>query len=107
MIINPFIQLLRVPLTMLDEENHVDVKINLLLHKQHNRKYPPLKEGDQVKIYKKKDKKHQKEHYSVWSQHSYKIDDEIISMGQTFYKIAGFPKMYMRHELLKVELDVK
>ena len=84
------------------KENHFDVKINLLLHKQHNRKYPPLKEGDQVKIYKKKDKKHQKEHYSVWSQNSYKIDDEIISMGQTFYKIAGFPKMYMRHELLKV-----
>ena len=73
-----------------------------MLHKAHNRKYPPLKEGDQVKIYKKKYKKHQKEHYSVWSQKSYKIDDEIISMGHTFYKIAGFPKMYMRHELVKV-----
>ena len=35
------------------DKNEFNVRINLLLHKKHNRLYPPLSVGDNVKIYKK------------------------------------------------------
>jgi hypothetical protein len=84
-------------------ENEFAVKLNLLLNKKQNRLYPELKIGDTVKIYKKKDLKHKKERFSVWSENKYEIESigESI-LGQKTYSIKGLPKTYLRHELLKV-----
>ena len=85
------------------KKNEFEVKLNLLLNKKHNRKYPDLNVGDKVKVYRKKDLKHKKERFSVWMQHIYEIENiQEDKHGQHFYKIKGLPKEYMRHELLKI-----
>ena len=82
-------------------KNELQVRVNLLLHKKHDRIYPELSVNDKVKIYKKKDLKHKKERFSVWSQNTYEIEDIIESHGQQLFRVKGLPKLYLRHELLK------
>ena len=82
--------------------NEFKVRLNLLINKKHNRLYPELNVHDKVKIYKKKDLKHKKERFSVWSANTYEVESIIESHGQKLYKVQGMPKQYMRHELLKV-----
>ena len=83
------------------EKNKFNVRLNLLLHKKHDRRYPPLNVGDNVKIYKKKHT-FDKENKTVWSANTYEIENIEDSLGQNVYKIKGMPKVYLRHELLKV-----
>jgi hypothetical protein len=82
-------------------KNEFNVKLNLLLHKKHDRLYPPLNVGDNVKIYKKKHT-FDKESKSVWTANVYEIENIEDSLGQNVYKIKGMPKVYLRHELLKL-----
>jgi hypothetical protein len=60
------------------------------LNKKHDRKYPELSINDKVKIYKKKDLKHKKERFSVWSQNTYEIEDIIESHGQNYTKLQDY-----------------
>ena len=90
------------PVDATKPKNELHVRVNLLLHKKNDRIYPELNINDKVKIYKKKDLKHKKERFSVWSQNTYEIEDIIESHGQKLYRVQGLPKMYLRHELLKV-----
>ena len=90
------------PVDATKPKNELHVRVNLLLHKKNDRIYPELNIHDKVKIYKKKDLKHKKERFSVWSQNTYEIEDIIESHGQKLYRVQGLPKMYLRHELLKV-----
>ena len=83
-------------------KHELHVRVNLLLNKKHDRNYPELNINDKVKIYKKKDLKHKKERFSVWSQNTYEIEDIIESHGQKLYRVTGLPKLYLRHEILKV-----
>ena len=53
--------------------NEFNVRINLLLNKQHTRIYPILNEGDKIKIFRKK-KIDEKERNSTWSENSYEIE---------------------------------
>ena len=82
--------------------NEFQVILNLLINKKNNRLYPDLNVHDKVKTYKKKDLKHKKERFSVWSANSYEVENIIESHGQKMYRVQGLPKLYMRHELLKV-----
>jgi hypothetical protein len=82
-------------------KNELYVKVNSLLHKKHDRNYAELNINDKVKIYKKKDLKHKKERFSVWSQNTYEIENIIESHGQNLFRVKGLPKLYHRHELLK------
>ena len=83
------------------KENTLQVKLNLELHRVSKRKYPDINVGDEVKLYKKKDK-FDKENKSVWLTTKYKIELITESYGQKYYHITGHKKPYLRHELLKV-----
>jgi hypothetical protein len=85
------------------KKNETEVKLKLLDNKVHTRNYPDININDYVRVYKKKDLKHKKERYSVWSLNKYqiiKISED--KHGQKFYTVRGMPKEYMRHELLLV-----
>ena len=83
------------------KENTLQVKLNLELHRVSKRKYPDINVGDEVKLYKKKDK-FDKEDKSVWLTTKHKIELITESYGQKYYHITGHRKPYLRHELLKV-----
>ena len=68
--------------------NHLDVKLNLELRAKHKRKYPEVKVGDFVKVYRKKDKL-DKERLSLWSKDKFKVIDIVDSMGQDFISWRG------------------
>ena len=77
------------------------VKANMILNSNHTRKYPELNSGDKVKMFRKKTIR-EKERTSYWSEIVYEIVGMRTSMGQTFYKLSGLDREYMRHELLKI-----
>ena len=89
------------PLEARKPENEFNVRINLLLNKQHSRIYPKLDIGDKVKIYRKK-KIFQKERYSKWSEYIYEVEQINHSLGSVFFKLKGLERQYSRNELLKV-----
>ena len=89
------------PVEAMKPENHLDVKLNLELRAKHTRKYPEVKVGDYVKVYRKKDKL-DKERLSLWSKDRFKVVDIVESMGQPFYKLEGRPKLVQRSEILLV-----
>ena len=84
-----------------DSKNELNVRLNMLMHQKHNRKYPILEVGNKVKIYRKK-KVNEKGHTSSWSENAYEIEKIIHSLGQPFFKLQGLDRNYMRSELLKV-----
>ena len=73
--------------------------------KQSNkRKYPNIGVND-VKIYTKGEGKYisRKEHNSRWSDNTYKVlmkGRDIMS--NTYYKLEGLTKEYLRHEILLI-----
>ncbi len=82
-------------------ENEFNVRINLLLNKQHSRIYPPLEVGSKVKIYRKK-RTGEKERTSKWSDNVYEVEKITHSFGQPYFKLNGLDRLYLRNELLKV-----
>jgi hypothetical protein len=84
-----------------NNKNELNVKINMLMHSKHNRKYPMLKIGDKVKIYRKK-RTGEKSHTSYWSEDSYELEEITRSLGQPYFKVKGLSRRYLRSELLKV-----
>ena len=71
------------------------------MHAKNTRKYPNINVGDNVKVYRKKDKM-DKERLSLWSKEVYRVDRIDTNDGQKFYKLEGKPKVLMRHEVLLV-----
>ena len=70
-------------------------------------KYPPISEGDQVKIFQKKTRgEEQKEIVPNWSPNVYTVKEIEHRAGGQLYVLdprpAGLKAKYMRHELLKV-----
>ncbi len=53
--------------------NEQKVETQLAKHALHDRTYPPIKVGDQVTIYRKKDKL-DKQHTSVWAKQRYTVE---------------------------------
>ena len=89
------------PADAMKKENQLQVKINLELQRKHSRMYPPLLINDHVKIYKKKDKM-DKERKSLWLPDIRTVLDITESHGQKFYKVSDYPRLLLRHELLKM-----
>ena len=89
------------PNEAMNPKNALTVKLNLELKRRSTRIYPNISEGDTVKIYKKKDKL-DKERVSTWSKEHYTVERIEESMGQTFYKLEGRPKMVMRRKVLLI-----
>ena len=72
------------PIEARKDKNAFNVRLNLLLHKRHDRLYPPLGVGDKVKLYKKK-KTFDKETKSVWSANEYEVENIEDSLGQNVF----------------------
>ena len=82
-------------------ENQLEAKINMEMKAKRSRRYPGLKVGDSVKIYRKR-KRGEKEATSLWSADSYRVDKTEEFNGQTFYYTSQGRRPYLRHELLKI-----
>ena len=89
------------PKEAMKDSNKFNVKVNLELHAKKTRKYPNVNVGDNVKVYRKKDKL-DKERLSLWSKDVFRVERVDINDGQKFYKLEGKPKALMRHEILLV-----
>jgi hypothetical protein len=58
-----------------EKKNEAIVKANLEIRARYGRKYPALRKGDKVKVFKKKDKAKQKERFSNWAPRIWTIED--------------------------------
>ena len=89
-----------------EKKNEAIVKANLQIRARHGRKYPELRKGDKVKVFKKKDKAKQKERFSNWAPRIWTIEDIKVEKGQEMYFLEDngekAPKPYLRFELLKI-----
>ena len=82
--------------------NEQKVEKQLAKHALHDRTYPPIKVGDQVRIYRKKDKL-DKQHTSVWTKQRYTVEGITRENDQQFYKTTwNNNKQLLRHEILLV-----
>ena len=68
------------------------------------RKYPDIKVGDRVKVYKKK-KVFDKERISVWTELSYEVEEIKDEKGQEFYYLSGHDTPLLRHAILRVRAN--
>ena len=84
-----------------DPKNETHVRTMLEINAIRKRKYPDIKVGDRVKIYKKK-KVFEKERIPVWTELSYEVEDIKDERGQESYYLNGYHRPLLRHELLKV-----
>lgn len=82
--------------------NKLDVKLNLELQAKHMRKYPPVKVGDTVRLFKKRSK-FAKERISEWEPEDHKVEEISFYMEQPFYKVNGRRHLYSRSEILLVQ----
>ena len=87
------------------DTNHLKVGVSLTLKEKNRRKYPPINEDDNVKIYDKKKGNYtdRKETNPKWSQRSYKVEEiKRDMMGNRVFKLEGLSRPYLRHEILLV-----
>ena len=84
-----------------DPKNETHVRAMLEINAIRKRKYPDIKIGDRVKIYKKK-KVFDKERISVWTELSYEVENVKDEKGQEFYYLSGHYRPLLRHEILQV-----
>ena len=82
-------------------ENHLNVKLNLELHRKHSRTYPTVKVGDKVRIYRKK-RLGEKEDVSQWSNTVHTVEEITHWGGQDFYKVTGKALPYVRADILQL-----
>ena len=82
--------------------NHVEGWLNIHNKAKFNRKYPPLKVGDSVRVYIKP-KSFKKGYESAWSANVYNV--VRISDDKKQFLVNDYTKrrVYSRHELLKIE----
>ena len=81
--------------------NEIDVKTNIELRASHTRKYPELKVGSVIRIFRKK-VLGEKEHVRSFSNESYAVTEIFEQLGQVYYKVEGKTRDYIRAELLKI-----
>ena len=86
------------PVEALSPDKCMEVSMKQLLSAKRNRKYPELKEGDKVKILRKR-QVGEKERVSTFSKEVFKVDEIKVENGQNRYQVSG--KWYLRNELLK------
>ena len=64
--------------------------------------YPTLEVGDKVKIMRKKAIT-EKERTAHWLKGFYYVVQEVAEkLNQKYYKLTDYPRLLMRHELLKI-----
>ena len=62
------------PIDAIKDSNAIEVKTNLMLRSRFKRKYKDINVGDEVRVFKKKQKySEMKQHVKNWSEHVYKV----------------------------------
>jgi hypothetical protein len=82
-------------------ENWFEVHNNLEIKARHNRKYPEINIGDKVKVYKQRGAL-EKEWIGDYKPDTTTVTEITKSLGQTFYKVIGEGKPFIRSEILLV-----
>ena len=80
--------------------NNIEIWLNIYNKANFNRKYPPLKKGDQVRTYIKPTT-FKKGYESSWSKDVFEII-AISEDGKQYMVNNNTKKLYSRHELLKI-----
>ena len=87
------------------DENAIEVKANSVMKEKYLRKYPNIKEGDDVRVFTKSGGNYTsfKESRNSWSDKVYEVKEvnRDVQMNK-YYMLEGLSKRYMRHELLLV-----
>ena len=87
------------------DENAIQVKANSVMKEKYLRKYPNIKEGDDVRVFTKSGGNYtsRKESRNSWSDKIYEVKEVGRDLQfNKYYKLENLPKKYMRHELLLV-----
>ena len=86
------------------DKNAMTVKANILLKAKHERNYSPLNKGDEVKVYKKPERRqYEKSYNNKWIG-----PDQVTKTSMTnntkYYHVDmdGIDTPLLRHELLKI-----
>ena len=83
------------------KENELKARVNVAMKARKDKLYPEINVGDKVKIIRKKAIT-EKERTSNFLKGEYTVEEITKSLGQTYFKMADYPRKLMRHELLKV-----
>ena len=83
------------------KDNQFKARVNIATKARKEKLYPELFVGDKVKIIRKKAIT-EKERTSNFLKGEYTVEEITKSLGQTYFKMADYPRKLMRHELLKV-----
>ena len=83
------------------ERNDFKAKLNVSVKAKKERMYPTLEVGDKVKIMRKKAIT-EKERTSHWLKGYYVVQEIAEKLNQKYYKLTDYPRLLMRHELLKI-----
>ena len=75
--------------------------MNVSVKAKKERIYPSLEVGDKVKIMRKKAIT-EKERTSNWLPGEYVVEEIFEKLNQKYYRLTGYNRPLMRHELLKV-----
>ena len=89
------------PNTARNKDNEFRARLNILMKARKEKLYPEINVGDKVKIIRKKAIT-EKERTSNFLQGEYTVEEITQSLGQTYFKMADYPRKLMRHEMLKV-----
>ena len=87
------------------DDNHLNVSVNLINKERNRRKYPPINENDNVKVFTKNKGNYtdRKETNPKWSKKIYKVEKiKYDMMGNKTYILQGEGRPYLRHEILLV-----
>ena len=84
-----------------NKDNEFRARLNILMKARKEKMYPEIKVGDKVKIIRKKAIT-EKERTSNFLQGEYTVEEITQSLGQTYFKMADYPRKLMRHELLNI-----
>ena len=83
------------------EKNEFRAMINVASKAKKENIYPELFVGDKVKIMRKKAIT-EKERTSHWLKGYYVVQEIAEKLNQKYYKLTDYPRLLMRHELLKI-----
>ena len=83
------------------DKNDFRAMLNVASKAKKERIYPTLEVGDKVKIMRKKAIT-EKERTSHWLKGYYVVQEVAEKLNQKYYKLTDYPRLLMRHELLKI-----
>ncbi len=89
-----------------DDKNSLRGKTSLTLKAKYKKKYPTIKEGDDVRILVKP------RHYTDTKEYKNKLTNQVYTIekiemvnGQKYYYAIGYKKPLLRHEIHRLDLD--